>query len=70
MEYKVIVYLGAGIMREFPARNQAHAREMSNRMITEGVWIINPDGEPDGTELFYPTHRIFKVKMSPVNKEE
>ncbi len=53
MEYKVVAYLQAGIVYEFPARSQTHAREIANRMILEGLWVIEPEGEP-------------KVKVLPI----
>lgn len=59
--YTVTAYLSAGLTHQFPARDAAHAREIAGRIIREGLWIVNQDG----SEEFYPTDRVFKVKAAP-----
>jgi hypothetical protein len=65
---QVKAYLQAGITYSFPARSQTHAREIANRIIIEGLWVIKPDGEPEGTELWFPPNMLAKVKVTPADK--
>lgn len=60
---RVIAYLQAGITYSETARNTLHARKIATRMITEGLWVVNPPGEREGTELFFPASKIIKVKI-------
>lgn len=64
--YKIVAYLQAGMTYTFPGRNRIHAREIANRIITQGLWVTDPKGESEGTDLFYPTHLIHKVKAYPL----
>ena len=59
---KVKVYFTSNAEHEFVARSKRNAREIAKRIITEGVWIINDDG----SEEFYPTNQIYKVKIVEV----
>ena len=47
----------------FTARNKEHAREIANRIITEGLWVTDDEGADKGTEIFFPVHQVFKVKV-------
>lgn len=69
MEYKVVAYLQAGVTYAFDARHKTHAREIANRIITEGLWVTDPEGEPQGTELFFPTNLLAKVKTFPAQEQ-
>jgi len=59
MSFKVDVYLGAGIIHSFPAKDIEMAREIATRQLTEGLWVKREDK----TEEFYPPHRIYKIKI-------
>ena len=47
----------------FLARDIRNAREIAKRIVTEGMWTTC---EEAGEEVFYPTHRIYKVKIEKV----
>ena len=44
MDYEVKANLQAGVTYSFSGRSQTHAREIANRIILEGLWVVNPDG--------------------------
>lgn len=56
---KVKVYLKHNATHEFSARDINNAREIAKRIITEGAWFT----EGDGNEVFYPIQQIYKVKV-------
>jgi hypothetical protein len=56
----VTAYLGAGMTRDFPARDRDHGREIANRIITEGLWVTNGD-----EDTFYPPSKLYKVSVKP-----
>ncbi len=58
---KVTAYLNHNITHDFPARDINNAREIAKRIVVEGLWVINEDK----TEEFYPTDKIYKVKIKP-----
>ena len=59
--FQVTAYLAAGVTHAFTAESLVKSREIANRIIREGLWVV----EQDGTELFIPTVHIFKVKVTP-----
>lgn len=58
--HNVSAYLEAGIVHSFEAEDGIKAREIANRIITEGLWV--KDGEKD---ILIPIHRVFKVVVEP-----
>lgn len=57
--HTVTAYLEAGVVHEFDAESVEKAREIANRIVREGLWVV----EKDGTEVFIPSARVFKVKV-------
>lgn len=55
----VKAYLGAGMVKEFSARDRDHGREIANRIITEGLWVTDGD-----TDTFYPPAKVYKVTVT------
>ena len=58
---KVKVYLKSNAEIYFDARDVRNAREIAKRIVSEGLWVTNEDG----TEEFYPTDQLYKVKILP-----
>ena len=56
---KVVAYLKHNVTKEFEAKNLDNAREIAKRIITEGLWDVEPSGE----ETFYPITEIFKARI-------
>ena len=56
---KVKVYLTENQTYEFPARSENNGREIAGRIVREGLWI----NDEDGNESFYPITRIVKAKL-------
>lgn len=63
--YTVSTYLSAGVVFDQYALGVTKAREMGARIVREGLWVTDIQGETPGTELFYPTDKITKVKIFP-----
>jgi len=60
MNIDVIAYLVfAGVTHTFPARDMNHAREIASRIVQEGLHVQHSDG----TEEFWPTDKVMKVKI-------
>jgi hypothetical protein len=57
--FSVTAYLSAGVTHAFNADSIKKAREIASRIITEGLWVV----EENGDELFVPAPHVFKVKV-------
>jgi hypothetical protein len=62
-QMRVEAYTKHHVKYTLTAKNKDHAREIANRIITEGLWITADEGTDKGTEVFFPVHQIFKVKI-------
>ena len=62
MKYKVIAYLKTNGTQEFSARSLLHAREMASRIVREGMWIAEGEGD-ESSETFFPLDLVFKSKI-------
>lgn len=62
-QMKVEAYTQHHAKYVFKARDIKHAREIANRIITEGLWVTDDEGAVSGEELFFPVHQVFKVKI-------
>jgi hypothetical protein len=58
--YDVIAYLLTNEKHCFTGRDVNHARQIAKRIVMEGLHVCD-----DGVEEFYPTDKIFKVKILP-----
>ncbi len=67
--YTISTYLSAGVVYDQYALGVNKAREMGARIVREGLWVTDVLGEAPGTELFYPTDKITKVKIFPTPEQ-
>lgn len=66
MKTKVTVHDIFNNKHEWEVESREKGREYAKRIITEGLWFLDIEGEK---EVFYPVHQIVKVELSKVEEK-